>query len=661
MTDYRVAEIAFDGVESVDVTELEDALATQRDRYSPFAPISYYNRFELAADIERIETFYADHGYFEARVVDYDIELEEGNRRNRARIRFVVEEGPQTSLAEDAVFDISNLRTIERAGELVRGTPLRAGTPFDRATIDAERERLRRALMERSYARARVEARVYVARERYEARVYFFFDPGIACVFGDVLVEGNHAIPDGLIRKNIDIVPGAQYRYSLLRTSQVELYDLDAFTSVEVEALIGVGSDTMGAALFAPYDAELAALGFEPVMHLEDPAGPGVALAGLLDNLDQIQAVDPAVPIRIRVTESPRANYKWGGGLAIESSRTEAYGRTNATWRNVFAPLNRVEVEGRLGYAWLPTIFDRERLATGIIGEAGVALSRPRVILGIFDAALRLGFEHGVETDHEFSRPSVRVAFENRLGEFTRFSLAYQFEINITRDFASTTLPASAARTSCDSLPRAFQLGYFATEIRTDRRDPQLARGDNDWAGSFGAQLGEGLLGDYPYARFDPEIRYYRRLARRLSLATRLSAGVIVDFGEPVPRNQCLFIGGGTSVRGFADRRLGPHQERNIPNGGVTSYLFNLEPRYQLSRTFGLVAFFDVGQVNDELGVDLRWGGDTGFGAAAGGGLRLYTPIGPVRADIGGRITPVPTSHGRVRPVSFFLSLGEAF
>lgn len=661
MTDYRVASIDFEGVESVDVRDLEDALATQRNTYSPFTPVSYYNRFELAADIERIETFYADHGYFDATVVDYDVELEEGGRRNRARITFVVEEGLQTSLAEDAVFDTRGLRTIANVGALLESTPLRAGTGFDRAAIDAERERLRRELMERSYARARVEARVYVSRETYTARVYFFFDPGIACVFGDVLVEGNRDIPAPLIRKNIDIEPGDVYRYSLLRESQVELYDLDAFTSVEVQALIGGVPDELDDETFAPVDERMAALGFVPEMHIEDPAPDGPQVASLVDNIDQVQAVDPEVPILIRVSESPGANYKWGGGLAIESSRTEAYGRSAATWRNVFAPLNRVELEGRLGYAWLPSVFGVDKLATGIIGEVGAGLSRPRVLFGIFDAGLRLGFEHGVETDHEFSRPSVRVSIENRLDEFTRFALAYQFEINITRDFANATPPPSQARSSCDSLPRAFQLGFFETEIRRDRSDPEFQRGPNDWAGSFGVQLGEGVLGDYPYVRFDPEIRYYRELTRRFSIATRAGAGTIIDYGEPVPRNQCLFQGGGASVRGFADRRLGPHQERNIPSGGVASYLFNFEPRFRLSKVFGLVAFFDAGQVNDSIAFDPSWGGSTGVGATVGGGLRFYTPIGPVRADIGTRITPVPPDHGRMRPVAFVLSLGEAF
>ena len=660
LTDERVASITFEGADSIDRAELEEALATQENTFNPFAPVSFFNRFELAADIERIRAFYAGHGYFDAQVLDYSVELEEGKRRNRARLRFEIEEGLQTSLAAAAEYDVASLRTIENSNVLFSDTRLVAGTAFSRQEIDEERERIRRRLMERSYARARVEARVYVDRENYAARVFFFFDPGTACVFGEVRVEGNENIPAALIRRSTDIRTDAVYRYSRLREAQVELYDLDAFTSVEVEAVLQEGGPIEDQEALDHVDSLLAAEGFTLAMRIADESPQRAPTAGLLDNIDQLERANPRIPVVIRVVEAPEANYKFGGGIAIESSRTEAYGRAAAVWRNVLSPLNRAELEGRLGYAWLPTVFGRNTLASGIIGEIEGAISRPRVLFNIFDASLRLGFEHGVETDHEFSRPSVRVGISNRLGEFTRFYAGYQFEINITRDFADSPV-TSTSRSSCDGLPRAFRLGFFETGIRTERRNSDLARSGNDWAGSLNVQAGEGVLGDYPYVRVDPEIRYYRRVTRNLSVATRLGAGAIFDYGEPVPRNQCLFLGGGSSVRGFPERRIGPHQEPDIPTGGVTSYLFNFEPRYMLNDAFGVVVFVDAGQVNDRLGFDPSFGGDTGIAVSVGGGLRVYTPIGPVRADIGVRVTDVPANHGRMRPIGFVLSLGEAF
>lgn len=668
-TEYRVASVDVEGVDAVDRAALLEVLATQENTLNPFTPTSTFNRYEVAEDQERIRTFYAARGYFDAEVVDYDVRLDEGRHR-RAHVTFYVEEGAQSSLATDAVYDTSALRAVD-VGSLIGATPLRAGRPFSQAEVEAERERLRRTLQERSFARARIDARVYVDREAHTARVYFFIDPGIACVFGEIRVVGNAHVPAELIRETTGIRTGRVYQQSRLRDAQVELYALDAFTSVEVTPELSTAparpADPAGA---AATDALQAADGFELAIRLSDPAPGRPLAAGLLDNIDQIESYDPYVPVIVTVTESPAAAYKTGGGLAIESSRTEAYGRANATWRNVLAPLNRAELEGRLGYAWLPSVFDRNTVADGLIGEVSGGLTRPRLVLGIFDATLRLGFEHGIEPDHAFSRPSVRLGLENRVGALTRVNFGYAFEINLTRDFADDVAVATA-RGSCDELPRAFRIGYLDAGVSRDRsnfdprerlrRSVRYRQTNDDWAGSLRAQLGEGVLGDYPYLRIEPDLRYYRRLGSRLTVATRASVGAIVDFGEPVPRSQCLFLGGGSTIRGFAERRAGPHAEANIPGGGVFSALFNFEPRLALSDLFGLVAFVDLGEVNTRLGLDAAWGGATGAHAAVGGGLRIFTPIGPVRADIGVRVTPLPSDFGRSRPVQFVFSLGEAF
>lgn len=658
-TDFRVVGVDFAGVESIDRIELLEVLATQRNAFNPFAPINYYNRFELASDVERIEAYYQAHGFFDARVLDYDVELEEGRRRNRATIRFSVEEGPQTVLARDAVYEESGLVGIEELYSLLGNSELVAGAPFDQRAVEAERVRLRTELQERSYARAQVDARVYVDRDSGTAEVYYFFTPGEACVFGEITVEGHRQLEPELITAAIPIREGRPFRQSLLRRAQVELYDLDAFTSVELIADLSTARRPDGDR-FARVDRLAVTRGLEPVMHLADAgSSQRPATASLLDNLDEIEASDPAIPITIRVTEAPNATYKFGAGMGIESSRTEAYGLARGTWRNVLSPLNRAELEGRLGYAWLPTVFNRQTLAAGIIGEVEAGLSRPQVILG-FDAAMRIGFEHGVETDHEFSRPSVTFALENRINEHTRLSLGYGFSLNITRDFADQPI-SDEARGSCDRLPRAFRLGYFDVSVNSERRDVELTERSSDVAWGLGVQAGEGVVGNYPYVRVEPDLRFYQRVSRWLTLATRVGGGAIIDPGEPVPRSQCLFLGGGASVRGFSDRRLGPHQEPNIPSGGVASYLFNFEPRIRLSDLFGLVVFFDAGQINEALSFAATWGGARGTHAAAGGGLRVYTPIGPIRADVGVRLTSVPAEWGRVRPVSFVFSLGEAF
>ena len=105
-------------------------------------------------------------------------------------------------------------------------------------------------------------------------------------------------------------------------------------------------------------------------------------------------------------------------------------------------------------------------------------------------------------------------------------------------------------------------------------------------------------------------------------------------------------------MRGYEYQSLGPRNYRDDPLGGSALTEVSIEPRWRFSETFGVVAFLDGGMAYedvDELGKDLRWG--------AGIGLRLYTPIGPVRLDVATPLNPRDDDD----PVQIYLSIGQSF
>lgn len=119
-----------------------------------------------------------------------------------------------------------------------------------------------------------------------------------------------------------------------------------------------------------------------------------------------------------------------------------------------------------------------------------------------------------------------------------------------------------------------------------------------------------------------------------------------------VPPSVRFYSGGGGSVRGYEYQSLGPRNYRDDPLGGSALTEVSIEPRWRFSETFGVVAFLDGGMAYedvDELGKDLRWG--------AGIGLRLYTPIGPVRLDVATPLNPRDDDD----PVQIYLSIGQSF
>src|SRR5262245_9875588 len=75
-----VREITFEGVESIDVGRLKSALATRENAKVPivgwelpWGRKNYFDRARFETDIKRIEAFYADRGFPDARVTGVDV------------------------------------------------------------------------------------------------------------------------------------------------------------------------------------------------------------------------------------------------------------------------------------------------------------------------------------------------------------------------------------------------------------------------------------------------------------------------------------------------------------------------------------------------------------------------------------------------------------
>ncbi|MDD7909039.1 autotransporter assembly complex protein TamA [Pseudovibrio exalbescens] len=124
--------------------------------------------------------------------------------------------------------------------------------------------------------------------------------------------------------------------------------------------------------------------------------------------------------------------------------------------------------------------------------------------------------------------------------------------------------------------------------------------------------------------------------AERFILAGRLGTGAIYsDSVEDVPASRRFFLGGGGSVRGYAYKNIGPREGDEVIGG--RSYLFlNGELRTKITDTIGLVGFVDAGAAYDTSLPDFSEPLQVGVGA----GLRYFTPVGPLRLDVGVPLDP---------------------
>ena len=140
---------------------------------------------------------------------------------------------------------------------------------------------------------------------------------------------------------------------------------------------------------------------------------------------------------------------------------------------------------------------------------------------------------------------------------------------------------------------------------------------------------------------------------RRSILAVRGTLGSLLGANrDNVPRHIRYYAGGGGSVRGFDYQSIGPRDAQGRPTGGASLLETSLEWRQRVWGDIGAVAFVDAGAVGTGSIPDT-----SNLRVGAGLGLRYYTPIGPIRADVALPVVREPRSSG----YGLYVGIGQAF
>lgn len=164
---------------------------------------------------------------------------------------------------------------------------------------------------------------------------------------------------------------------------------------------------------------------------------------------------------------------------------------------------------------------------------------------------------------------------------------------------------------------------------------------------------GLGFGSKYHFLRPTIDFRKYTGLTEWMVFAFKIKAGTIFSYDDDkvVPFEERFYSGGSSSIRGWGRAQLGPKDNNGIPIGGKSLLEANLELRYPIYSILSGVAFLDFGNVwRDQLTYsinELRY--------SSGLGLRVGTPIGPIRLDFA-----IPIYEGAAQ-LQYFISVGHAF
>jgi outer membrane protein assembly complex protein YaeT len=618
----KVHSLKFQGVKSVDVSRLKNALATRESSKLPWGKKNYFDRSRFDADLKRIQAFYADRGFPDARVTGFDVKLNDKQDAVDATLTIVEGEAVKVAAINFTGFDVIPPAHL---ADLEKQIPLKVGQPRDRQLVVATHEMALNELRDHGFPFAKVGTNEDDGSNGKSATLTFDADPGPIAHFGPVDITGNKSVSDRVIRRELAYKPGDLYQRSLIQDTQRRLYSMELFQFATVEPIMRDGA---------------ARDGTQPANAPQPP--------------DLQNPVE--VPTRVTVAEGNHQRVNFGVGYG-----TEEKGRVDAEYHhlNFFGGARTAGAHAR----W--SSLDR-----------GLRLdfNQPYVF--------RPHFSLGLEGQQWYTyTPAYKSVTSGGKATLThRSSAKTSWAVSITSEYDKSVLNPDLVN-SLDYLKYlndliALGLDPFKLEqagtLNAAGFDFQHSTADNLLNAHHGFQIGfhaeeagKLLPGTYNYLALSADGRHYLPIAGdKVVWANRLQIGNIRAPGGDerlIPFSRRYFLGGASSLRGWGRYEVSPLSGSGLPVGGTSMLAFTSELRTMLTGNLGGVLFLDGGNVWISSFAQnlsgLRWD--------VGPGLRYQTPIGPIRFDFGYQLNPIPglivngqpeTRHWRIH-----FSIGQAF
>jgi outer membrane protein insertion porin family/translocation and assembly module TamA len=545
-----VHSLSFKGVSAVDEGRLKDALATRQSSKIPWGKKYSFDRSRFDADLKRIQAFYADRGFPEARVTGFDVKL--NDKQDEVDLTVTIAEGAPV-LVKAIAFTGFDAIPAARLDDLKKRVPLKAGQPRDRQLVVGTHEMAVNELKEHGFPYAKVSTGEDDGSDGRQATLTFAAEPGKLARIGTVEIVGNKSVGEHIIRRQLTLKPGELFQRSVVQDSQRRLYGLELFQFANVEAL------------------------------------------------DQDQQPDE-VPIRVTVAEGNHQHVNFGVGYGTEEkARVDAeYHHVNflggarsagahARWSSLdrgvrldfnqpyfFQPHLSLGAEAQQWYAFTPAY-------NSVVSGAKLTLTHRTNVHTSWSAS--------ITSEHDRSEISPDVLTDTSLRN-TLIALGLDPTTN-QQNGVLNALGADFQHSTADNLldpHRGYQIALHVEEA------------------------GRIVRGSFNYYSASADGRHYLPITDNLVLASRLQIGDIRPVGNEaanVPFSKKYFLGGATSIRGWGRYEVSPLTDSGLPIGGNSMLAVSEELRATLRGNVGGVFFFDAGNVwadsfGDKLG-ELRY------------------------------------------------------
>ena len=218
---------------------------------------------------------------------------------------------------------------------------------------------------------------------------------------------------------------------------------------------------------------------------------------------------------------------------------------------------------------------------------------------------------------------------------------------------------AQAIHFSTDYINKSVPYFFVEPALFIDQLNDKI----NPTKGFFFVFSGKGMVSSehsLDFCKLFLEHAFFCPLVGDLVLATRIRLGHIFihDFQDLFPCER-FFLGGPNSLRSYQPDLAPPlgtfkneeDCEETAPIGGTTMWNLNLELRLPVYKNLGLTLFGDMGGLSNRF----YEGKKSQF--AVGFGVRYFTPVGPLRLDLGWN----PASSLKDSNIRWYFTLGQSF
>ncbi len=621
-----IKSLKIEGTKQVSSGDIEDRLLTTGPSWWPFASTPYFDPIAWQADLRRIERYYQAQGFYQAQVVNEEVKQE----GDGVALAVEVNEGKPTRISRIELEGLEELpEDFQR--RVRRGVPVKVGDVLREEQWQGVKHEVQAALRSLGYAEAEVQGEAFVETTDQTARIRLICVPGIRYKFGNIFVATGPR-PSVQVRYIIDQAQGAVWKGAwftdkALEEAQRRVFQMGVFGAVKVTT--GTPDRTNG-----------------------------------------------VIPVVVDVREAPFHTIRYGGGIGVDPVRQEYRLIAEYTDRNFLGDLRKLTLRGKVGWAFLPALWNIDQHAP--IFDFYAEFEQPRFPGRDFKWLSSVDFYKNLEQAYGFIGVRGKTGIVWQPHSSFRIYPSYNLEVDrivgVTNGLTgSAPQLAYGCNLSPDNPVCYVFLSYLELVIEWDKRDDKLEP-RNGWFLSMGIQQGGGFLGgDYTYTRLFPDLRAYKSWGP-FTLAGKLRIGTLLS-KETSPITARFFSGGGTFHRGFGSRRLSPlYPVANnnatptnplvgnigtpqlngtyVPVGGDGLWDSSIEVRYKIIGPLTLAVFLDAGFVSVGS-FDFR---DVGpmMQYAVGFGLRYNTIVGPIRVDFAYRLNhggPLPIITDPTHPV----------